>query len=463
MSEEANTEISEEERQLFDNAKVAAAQLENYSTAQVRAIYQAIGEACLDKAEFYAEWTVADTGFGNVQDKIAKKMMAAQGQLEEWDPADFIEPVVDYEKKIVSYPKPAGIMIQLLPCTNPMFGLIAAVMQAVITRNVMIVCPHPGAREVSLHAVDFIHDVGVAAGAPENFLQTLRGISISAVSSIMHTPDSDLSVAVGGPAMVHAAYTSGNPALGVGAGNCPCYVHESADPAVVGPVLTVSSSWDWSLPCTSESVILCDRAIVDDLRAAMKAANGYFPTLEEETKLRELCWQDGAMNRDMLGKSPVWIAEAAGIEIPADTRTIVIEIGKVGQDEPVSKEKMFPLVGLKLVDGVEEAIADALAMLEVIGKGHSASVHTADPEIALRYGSAMPVTRVAVNGSNSEVVIGAKSGLPAVAMMGTGFWGGSLCSDPHPNDFLQWTRLAYHDDCEISMNAVATAMSKLNG
>lgn len=463
MSDQPEHTVSEEERTLFANAKKAGALFENYTTEQVRRIHKAIGEACLEKAQFYAEWAVRDTGFGNLQDKIVKKQWTAQKQLDCWDPADFIEPKVDHEKKIISYPKPAGTVVTLVPVTNPMLGVIGMVMQMVMTRNTLILCPHPGAKEVCIHAIEFMHDVGVAAGAPEHFIQPLREISIPAVNSLMHNPETDLILAVGGPAMVHAAYSSGNPTLGVGAANVPSYIHETADPAVAGATILLGSCFDNGVPCTADSIALVDSALADAVRDAMSGVGGYFLNVEEEQKVRDTCFPDGKINPAIVGQSAEWLADQAGISVPEGTKSLVIEITSIGKHDWVCKEKMWPVLGFKVInDGVDEAIADGLAMLVLMGKGHSANVWSEDPNIAVKYGSALPVGRVSVNAMNNVISPGIESGLCDTVMIGTGFWGGSTTSENvHPNSFVQFTHIAYHKDA--TMGDVDSAVDALKG
>lgn len=447
-----NTEVenvqSEEERQLFETALAASEQYRNFTTEQVTKIVTAVCTAAAEKAEFYAEWAVRDTGYGNVQDKILKKQIGSLGQLEAWDPADFIEPVIDREKKMISYPRPAGILVGLSPVTNPVSTVFYLTAHALMTRNALIICPHPGSKECSLDAIELVNRVAEENGAPKGVIQGLREISIPAVDSIMKNPNTSLILAIGGAAMVHAAYSSGNPALGVGAGNIPCYVHKTADPAVVGPTVVMSSSFDNSLPCTTESVVLADSEIADALKENMKAAGGYFVNSEEGQKLRDFCWPEGQMNPDILGKDATWLAEQSGFSTPEDTRSLVVEITEIGYHEPVSKEKLWPVLGFKTVTGgVDEAIQCGLDMLEMMGKGHSASVHTEDSTVIAKWGAAMPVCRVTVNVGNVTGAGGVGNSLPASLQLGTGFYSGSSTDrNCTPADLLQWTRVAYNDD-----------------
>jgi len=466
MTDSNQAEHTEEENTLFENALTAADQYRSYSTDQVTAIMQAVAPACAAKAEFYAEWAVRTTGYGDVADKIQKKQLSAMGQLE-WNPADYIEPQIDHNKKIISYPRPAGVIVGLMPCTNPVATVFYLGLQSLLTRNAIILCPHPAVTECCVHAAELMTEVAEQAGAPKNIIQILRQPSIPAVNGMMQNRNANLILAIGGPGMVHAAYSSGTPAIGVGAANVPCYVDKSAvmlDQVAGGTVL--SSSFDNSLPCTTESVLLADAEIADELRTAVSAGPGHFVTGEDEQKVRAVCWVEGAMNPAVLGKSAQWIADQAGIIIPEGTKSLVIEITEIGPQELVSKEKMWPVLGFKVVNGVDEAIVDALAMLDIMGKGHSACVHSTDSAVIAKFSQAMPVCRLSVNAPNALGSGGFMTNLDATAMVGTGFYGRSSSGDNvNPSHFIQWTRAGYNNDPAVIMgsdiNAAVNAVKDL--
>jgi acetaldehyde dehydrogenase/alcohol dehydrogenase len=460
MSNKSENLQSEEERQLFDNATSASDLFKNYTTEQITKIFNAVGQAALAKSEYYAKWALEETGYGNLEHKIIKKQLASGGELEFWNPADYIEAVIDKEKKIISYPRPAGIVIALSPCTNPVLAVYSLALQMIATRNAIIICPHPAAVECCIHAVNFLAEEAVKAGAPKGILQVLNGVSLPAVQSLMSNEKTNLVIAIGGAAMVHSAYSSGSPALGVGAANVPCYVHKSADIQVAAPSIIASSSFDYSLPCTTESVVLADDAISDELETALKANGGYFVNAEEEQKLRDFCWPEGKMNPAILGKSPIWIAEQSGFSAPEGTLSLVVKITEIGPQEPVSKEKMWPVLGFKVIKGgVDEAIANGQAMLDLMGKGHSANVYSNDADVTVKFGKAMPVLRVTVNISNALGAGGNGTNLPHTTIIGTGYFGKSSSrGNVTPADFIQWTRIAYNAEDPVTDEAMESAV-----
>jgi acetaldehyde dehydrogenase/alcohol dehydrogenase len=449
MSEVA--EHAAEENELFDKALVAADEFRTFTSEQISKIMKVVAEGCAAKAEFYSEWAIRTTGYGDLADKIQKKQISSMGQLE-WNPADYTDPQIDHEKKIISFPRPAGVLVGLMPCTNPVATVYYLGLQAILTRNVIILCPHPAVTDSCVHAAEMMCELASSQGAPDNVIQILRKPSIPAVNGMMQNRNANLILAIGGPGMVHAAYSSGTPAIGVGAANVPTYAHASANPAVVGPSVVASSSFDNSLPCTTDSVVLVDEAIADAVRASINASGGYIVSGEDEQKVRDVCWKDGAMNPAVLGKHATWIAEQAGITVPEGTKALVIEITEIGPQELVSKEKMWPVLGLKVVNGVDEAIKDGLAMLDMMGKGHSACVFSEDSEVIAKYSQAMPVCRISVNAPNAMGSPGFLTNLPPTAMLGTGFYGRSSSGDNvNPSHLIQWTRAAYNLDpaCEM--------------
>nr|VFJ91599.1 MAG: Acyl-CoA reductase [Candidatus Kentron sp. LFY] len=420
-----------------------------------------MSEAGQEKAGFYAEWSVRETGRGNVNDNVVKNLSCSTGLLERYRPADFVEPVIDYEKKIIAFPKPAGIIAALIPSTNPVMTVCYKAMASMLTRNAIIFSPHPAASECSIHVVDFMSEVAEQAGAPAGSIQTLRHLGIESLEYLMQSPRVSVILATGGPNRVRAAYSSGNPAIGMGPGNVPCFVHESADIEFAAEQIIASNSFDHALPCVCESVVLADNAIHDRLKAGMAASNGYFVTGEEERKLRRYLFSDGKANPDAAGKSAPWIAEQAGFSVPEDTKSLIVEIDAPGLDEPISKEKLFPVLGYTVVDGVQSAIDAARTMLDLIGKGHSAVIHSRDPAVVARYTAALPVCRVSVNTRGVEGSSGVSTNLTRGPVIGTGFFGGASVDDNiGPQYLIQWSRAAYPANADISMEDVAKAMGE---
>lgn len=459
----AENELQQEIDQLYAVAEKAAEAFSQFNTEQTKKVVDAVVDAAAEKAEFYAEWAVRETGYGNVPHKTAKNLAVSVGLRDTYDVAEFVEPRIDHAKKIITIPKPAGVVLAPMPCTNPVMTAYFKVVSNLVARNAVILCPHPAAKECCTHAAHYLAEAAEKAGAPKGCIQILEEPSIAVVNMLMQDPRTALIMATGGPGLVNAAYSSGNPAVGVGAANVAAYVDTTADIEKAGADVVLGNGFDYSLPCTCESVVLAERAIADDLKKAIVAGNGWFAEGEDNKKLREFLFPEGVATPAALGKSPQWIGEQAGVEVPETAQSIVMEIDHIGYDEPVSKEKLFPVLGFHVMEGgVEVAIEKAMAMLTMMGKGHSAVVHTKDPNVVAKYTAALPVCRVAVNTAGITGSAGLSTNLPETAALGTGFFGGSSVSENiGPRHLVQYTRVAYESvpDSTVEMGDIETVFA----
>jgi len=447
--------------QLYSTAEKAAEQFSKLNAAETEKIVQAVVAGAEQKARFYAEWAVRETGYGNAEDKVAKNLATSVGLKETYDVSEFVEPVIDYDKKLIKIPKPAGVVLAPMPCTNPIMTVNFKVIANLVARNAVILCPHPAAKECSSHAAQYLAEIAEQAGAPKGCVQVLEEPSIHLVNMLMQDSRTALIMATGGPGLVHAAYSSGNPAVGVGAGNVAAYVDSTANIEKAGADVIVGNSFDYGLPCTCESVVLAEKSISKQLKRAIETGNGWFARGEDETLLREFLFPDGVNNPAALGQSAQWIGAQVGIEIPATVKSIVFELTHIGPDEPVSKEKMFPVLGYFVVDGgVEAGIESALAMLEMMGKGHSAVLHTSDPKAVAKYTAALPVCRISINTPGMTGNAGLSTNLPETGAVGTGFFGGSSTSENiGPKHLVQYTYIAYDSDPAVEMGDIETALA----
>lgn len=454
--------MSQDIDKLYQVAQSAADKFSTYNLAQVEKIVHAVTDAAAEKAEYYAEWAVRETGFGKVDAKIDKNLATSKGILEKYNIADYVSPVVDHEKKIISIPKPAGVVLAPMPCTNPIMTVNFKVISNLIARNAVILAPHPAAKEVSIDAGRYLEKIAVEAGAPEGCIQILEEPDINLVNMLMQDKRTNLIMATGGPGLVHAAYSSGNPAVGVGPANVPCYVHETADIAKAGPDIVVGNSFDNSLPCTCESVALADEAIADELKTSIANNGGWFvESAEDRQILMQFLFPEGVSNPAALGKGPYWIGQQTGIAIPEDAQSIVFEIDEISATNPVSREKMFPVLGFyRVKGGSQEGIDLALKMLDIMGKGHSAVIHANDPKVITAYSMAMPVCRLAVNTPGMTGSAGMTTNLCPTGAVGTGFWGGSSTDENiGPHHLIQSTQVAYDSDQAVQMGDIDEALA----
>ena len=421
----------------------AFAELDRAATLKVAA---AVAEAGHGLAQVAAEAAVRETGFGVVEHKRLKNELCSRGIFEAYRAEDFVGPVVEAERKIVRLARPAGVILALTPSTNPIATLFFKAVLAMLTRNAIVISPHPLAKACSAEAADGLAAAARAAGAPDGAIQVVREPSIPLVERLMRDARVDLVLATGGPSVVAAAYRAGHPALGVGPGNAPAFVHASADLTATARRLVDSKSFDNSILCTNESVVLAEGSIADTLLDALRAAKAHVCSPEETAKLRAALWgTDGAFNvAGALGKDATAIARLAGIAVAPGTVVLVAPIDRVQPEEALAREKLAPVLGFARVADAREAASAARAMMRVAGRGHSAAFHGRDETALIAFAKAAPALRIAVNAPLSQGAAGFGNHLGPTMTVGTGFVGGSaLGENLRPDHLVNWTRVAW--------------------
>ena len=360
---------------------------------------------------------------------------------------DFAGIQVDEAAKIVAVPRPAGVVLALTPSTNPIATVYFKVLLALMTRNAVVVSPHPLARKVCSEAVHLLAEAAAAAGAPDGCLQVVEEPTIPLIEALMADDGVDVIVATGGTAVVRAAYRSGNPSLGVGPGNVPALVDATADVAQAARCLADSKAFDNSILCTNESVAIVEERVADAFERELGRNGAHVLDAEEAGRARDALYPEGRIETALAGKDAAALAEAAGIRVPAGTRVLVAPFPLIVPEEPLALEKLFPLLGLVRVPDAARGIDAARALLRIGGAGHSAVIHSRDPKTILAYGAAVRVLRVAVNAPGSTGSAGLDTNLAPTMTIGTGFFGrSSLTENLEPRHLTQWTRVAYATD-----------------
>jgi acetaldehyde dehydrogenase / alcohol dehydrogenase len=435
---------------MLQRAHWAAELFARYDRERVVRILDAVAEAAEAHAERYAEEAVAETGMGVVEHKIIKNRMLSRDLWDHYRDHDFVSPRIDADAKILELPRPAGVIFALTPVTNPIATVYFKVMLALMTRNAIVVSPHPGARHVCADAVRMLSDAAVRAGAPDGCIQIVEEPSIPLIEALMTDPTTDVVVATGGTAVVRAAYRSGNPAIGVGPGNVPSFVDSTADIAAAARHLVDSKSFDNSILCTNESVVIVEEEVADQLERELRKQGGHILDAAEVELVHEHLFPEGRMRIELIGKSALALAEAAQLKVPANTRVLVAPFSLVVPEEPLAHEKMFPLLGLVRVPNTRAGISAAQAMLRITGAGHSASIHSRDARTIMTYGAAVKVLRVSVNVGNSLGSAGALTNLSPTMTIGTGFYGrSSLGENLEPRHLINLMRVAYNADASV--------------
>ena len=399
---------------------------------QIDAIVKAMTLAGLDKHMELAKMAVEETGRGVYEDKITKNMFATEyvyhsiknektvGVIAEND-------LEDYE--IIA--EPVGVVCGVTPVTNPTSTTMFKALISVKSRNPIIFGFHPGAQKCSAAAAKIVLDAAVAAGAPENCIQWIEYPSIEATNALMNHPGVATVLATGGSGMVKAAYSTGKPALGVGPGNVPCYIHKSADLEQAVNDLILSKTFDNGMICASEQAAIVDKAIAPKFEKLMKKCGCYFAKPDEIKKLSDYCIdsEKGAVNPVIVGKPATWIAEQAGVKVPEGTKILLAKLDGVGPEYPLSREKLSPVLAYFIVDSTEEGIDRAEEMVMFHGMGHSAVIHANDEDVIQKYAATMKASRLIVNSPSSHGAIGDiyNTNMPSLTL-GCGSYGGNSVS-----------------------------------
>ena len=434
-------------RMMLDRARWAATAFATFDRERTRRVVDAVAEAAYQNAERFAAATVEETGMGVVEHKRRKNEACSRGIVERYDVGDYVDAQIDADAKIVAVPKPAGVVLALTPSTNPIATVYFNVLLALMTRNAVVVSPHPLARKVSVEAVHVLAEAAVAAGAPDGCLQVVEEPTIPLIEALMADRGVDVIVATGGTAVVRAAYRSGNPALGVGPGNVPALVDATADVAKAASCLADSKAFDNSILCTNESVAIVEERVADALSRELERHGAHVLGEEESERARAALYPGGRIETALAGKDAAALAAAAEIKVPRGTRVLVAPFPLIVPEEPLALEKLFPLLGLVRVPDAARGIDAARALLRIGGAGHSAVIHSRDPRTILAFGAAVGVLRVAVNAPGSTGSSGLDTNLAPTMTVGTGFFGRSaLTENLQPEHLTQWTRLAYHSD-----------------
>lgn len=432
------TEISEEEKNriksmiddLVKKAKIASQEYLKLDQKQVNNIIKAMAMAGLEHHMELAKMAVEETGRGIYEDKITKNMFATE----------YIYHSIKYDKTVgviseneeegyVEIAEPVGIIAGVTPVTNPTSTTMFKSIIAAKTRNVIIFGFHPSAQKCSVEAAKIVRDAAIKAGAPENCVLWIEEPSITATNFLMHHPDVNLILATGGTGMVKAAYSCGKPALGVGPGNVPCYIEKSAKLKTSVNDLVLSKSFDNGMICASEQSVIVDKEIQDEFEKLMVEAGCYFLSAEDTNKLKCSMFIEEkgcALNADIVGKSPYNIAKMAGIEVPKETKVLVLKENGVGANYPFSKEKLSPVLAYYVVEGPDEGIALAEKLIEFGGMGHSAVIHSEDDETILKFSETVKAGRIIVNSPSTHGAIGDiyNTNMPSLTL-GCGTFGGN--------------------------------------
>ena len=401
---------------LVRNALKALDEFRQLNQEQVDYIVAKASVAALDQHGVLAKHAHEETRRGVFEDKATKNLFACEHVVNNMRHTKTVGVISEDEVTgLTLIAEPVGVVCGITPTTNPTSTAIFKSLIALKTRNPIVFAFHPSAQESSRHAAQIVYDAAVAAGAPKNCIQWIEKPSMEATQALMNHDGIATILATGGNAMVRAAYSCGKPALGVGAGNVPAYVEKTADIRQAAHDIVMSKSFDNGMVCASEQAVIIDKEIYDEFIDEFKSYKVYFVNKKEKVQLEEYCFgvkansKDcalGKLNADIVGRPAAWIAEQAGFSVPAGTNILAAEVSEVGEKEPLTREKLSPVIAVLKAENTEDGINKARQMVEFHGLGHSAAIHSKDAELVKQFGKAVKAIRVIWNSPSTFGGIG---------------------------------------------------------
>ncbi|WP_418463581.1 acetaldehyde dehydrogenase (acetylating) [Frisingicoccus sp.] len=421
----------QEVRDLIRDAKKAQEVFATFDQQRVDAIVKAIAEACAANAERLAKMAVEETGFGVWQDKVLKNLLGSTITYESIKDMKTIGVIrEDGAKGIMEVGVPMGVIAALIPSTNPTSTVMYKTLISLKAGNAIVISPHPGAKNCILETVNVIQEAARRAGAPEGLIGVIRLTTMEATDALLQDRNIGVILATGGEAMVHAAYSSGNPAIGVGPGNGPSFIERTANiPEAVRRIFD-SKTFDNGTICASEQSIVTEKCIEAQVVEEVKRQGGYFMDEAQSEKVAKFILRDnGTMNPKIVGKSAQAIADMAGIQIPAGTRVLLSRQTEVSKKNPYTREKLCPLLAFFVEEGWQEACERSIQILQNEGVGHTMTIHSEDTDVIREFALKKPVSRLLVNTPGALGGVGGTTNLAPALTLGCGAVGGSATSD----------------------------------
>lgn len=446
MNFEVKTDERQEVEQLIENAVIAQKEYANFTQEQVDAIVTAVAEALTHKSVELAKLAHDETGFGNVTDKTTKNLFASETlyhSIKDVKTVGIIEE--DNVNKLLKVAIPMGVVAALIPSTNPTSTTIFKSLLALKTRNAVILSPHPKALNAIMTTVDYINQAAEAAGAPKGLVQVISEPSLEGTQALMASRQTALILATGGEGMVRAAYSSGNPAIGVGPGNTPVMIEKSANIELAVERIIESKTFDFGTICASEQALVVEETVKEEVVNALKERHVYFMNEVESEKVGAFIMREnGTMNPEIVGKKATEIARMSGIDVPKETVILISEQTEISKENPYSREKLSPILAMFTVADWAEGVATCRELLLNEGAGHTAMVHTENDELVKEFGLAIPASRILVNTLAALGAIGGTTNLNPSLTLGCGAVGGSsLSENVHVAQLLNTNYVAY--------------------
>jgi sulfoacetaldehyde dehydrogenase len=420
---------SELAQRLLANARRAMQQIADYDQKKVDRLCQAIGWAAAnpEAAERLANMSVDESGMGSREPRRRAKVLGILRDALRQKSMGVIEAIPD--KGIVKYAKPAGVICSLIPVTSPYITPIGIAIYAMKCKDAVIFSPHPSSRKTTTETVRLMRAALKELGVPEDVLQCVETPSIPLANELMSI--CDLTIATGGPAMVKAAYSSGKPAYGVGAGNATMVIDDSADVVEAARNTAISKTNDYGSGCSADGNLVIDASIYDAMLGQLQKEGGYLVTPEQKTLLEKAYWdEEGRRTADTIARRAEVVAEKAGFDVPRGTTFFIVEERNIGKQHRYSTEKLGVVLAVFKAQGFDDALDKVRQIFETGGRGHSCGIYSFNDEHINRLALMAPVSRIMVRQVQSSSNAGTfTNGMPMTSSMGCGIWGGNITNE----------------------------------
>ena len=463
----------QEVRDLIRKSKEAQKIYATFSQEKIDSIINSMVKGIKVYNEKLAKMAVEETGFGNWQDKVLKNRFASEYLYEYIKDMKTIGELKN-ENGVLEIGVPLGVIAGLIPSTNPTSTTIYKTLISLKAGNGIVISPHPNAKNCIIETANLLKEIAEKAGVPEGLIGVVKTITMDATEELMKHEDTALILATGGEAMVKAAYSSGNPAIGVGPGNGPAFIEKSANIKLAVKRILDSKTFDNGVICASEQSIIVEKVIKEKVKEELIAQGGYFLNLEESKKLANFILRsNGTMNPQIVGKSALRLAQMAGINIPCNTKVLISEECEVSKRNPYSREKLAPILAFYVENSWEEACERSIEILNVEGKGHTMVIHSEDNQIIREFALKKPVSRLLVNTPGALGGIGGTTNLAPALTLGCGAVGGSSTSDNiTPLNLINIRRIAWEvreledikgekKSCEVSQDKLEEMIKRI--
>lgn len=434
----------EELKEMVAKARKAQAFYEtHFDQDDVDTVIKLAARAIYDNAEELAKLTIEETEMGVYLDKVSKNRNKSKGvwnNLKGKKSMGIMD--IDERTGLIEIAKPIGVVAGITPMTNPVVTPMSKIIFALKTKNAIIISPHPKAKKCSSLAVKMILKAIAPMEVPEGMVQVIEEPTLEKTQALMSL--CDVVVATGGMPMVKSAYSSGKPSFGVGAGNVQVILDRNIEYDLAADKIVTGRSFDNGIICSGEQSFIYPKEHRDEVLKAFRDKGAYIATEDEREKVINAIFEDNHTSRDVVGQSVHYIAKKAGITIPENTRVIVVEAHGVGKDDPISKEKMCPVMGAFPYQYFDEALQIAQTNLTLEGNGHTAGIHSNNQANIIKAGTDLSVSRLIVNAICATTAGGSiQNGLPVTNTLGCGSWGNNSISENFTyKHLLNITRIA---------------------